>query len=597
MPGVGIGISSLFSQKRKLGFPSSELGFNFATQTSTVFPSDAWRDGLLGVYYNNRIKLSGGWNDAAAFPNQTISEQYDSANGGTSFTKIADAPWERRHSMVYGIMTAGTLSGKILMAGGDLFGPSGYQRDVWTFDDTNGWVQATSDWGVGLGDRVLMSGCAHADGYFYIGGGQVSYVDSTPTLGVYKTTDGVNFSFVANIPLSYFSAGRMVSISPTQIMFVGGGRYASPLSDNFNTSVIVLNTSNNTFSTTGSISGDQLGMYQTTCFYKSRVFLLGGSNPANGNADSNGNVSGLWWSSDMGSTWTRVLAPIATHAAAMTCSDTDLYIIPGNKQNYCVKITGVALPDRNPTLVASWYNALSIKPTPASITRLNTFVTQIGNVADFDVISLVAGLETDEQRLRPLKTTSPDVFAIITSVANDYTLNFNGFKANGGVINMKWNPKDDAVATSTNSQSVSIFNTSNEVGNSIEVGALANNNSETLIFSRYNDGNMYASSNNAGGGVFDVVASALGYKSIERYSGTNLRMVDETTVVEKTLASSAPDITTDFYLGGGNNKNSVSYFGSLRTQTCVLIFKSGLNHATIRTAILNYLNSAGVPLS
>lgn len=108
-------------------------------------------------------------------------------------------------------------------------------------------------------------------------------------------------------------------------------------------------------------------------------------------------------------------------------------------------------------LIAAWYAALSVKPSAALLTALNTLVNGMntdGDWSELDFLSVSAGMETEEQALRPLKTTGNSVQ---TSVDFSGGVNFlpwstNGWASNGdGGILSGYNPFSNGVKYTLNS--------------------------------------------------------------------------------------------------------------------------------------------------
>lgn len=573
--------------------PPVELGFNAYELSTAVFPTNYWRDGLGLQSYNGRLKQFGGWNPAA-FGTST-NEQYDSIDDGVTYTQIANAPWSVRHLMGQGIINNSYFTNRIIICGGDDF--NGVLKDVWTFDDVNGWLQITADWGVGVGQRVVFASCVH-QGWLYIAGGQDVVNSPTPTMktDVWKTEDGINFVFVANLPMSHFSAGQIIS-DGTGIVFLGGARYLPTVSDNYNSTVYRLNTTTNIFTATGTLPVDMISLYPNCSYYKDRIFFQSGYSAVNPTANIYGNVKGMHWSDDLGTTWTEVLSAEAAHASALVIHNDELHSLSGNYNNRSWKTVGVPLPARNPILIDTWYNNITtIKPSPNSITRLNNFVTELDNAGQItllDLFYLVSGLETDEQRLKPLNTTSGDDCVLTTSV--NYPLDYNGAFFNGGYIDTKWNVFDDGVVSSQNDAYMSVFITTDNANNGADAGAICANSTECSILAWYSDNKNYSAANNAVGEVLVATTSSLGYRAIERTNSNDLTLVVNTTSTALTSASGTPQ-SADLYLASINN-NGTPIAPGTRRQTILLFGKSGVNHAAIRTAILNYLTAAGVALS
>jgi len=85
-------------------------------------------------------------------------------------------------------------------------------------------------------------------------------------------------------------------------------------------------------------------------------------------------------------------------------------------------------------LIASWYAALSVKPSSALLTSLNTLVNGMntdGDWTELDFFSLSAGMETEEQALRPLKTTGSATMTNFDNGGGGLVWTVNGWAANG----------------------------------------------------------------------------------------------------------------------------------------------------------------------
>ncbi len=110
------------------------------------------------------------------------------------------------------------------------------------------------------------------------------------------------------------------------------------------------------------------------------------------------------------------------------------------------------------SLIVSWYNALAVKPSNALLNALNTLADGLdadGNWAKTDFLNVIAGMETEEQQLLPLKSTNADVVVKV----NTPVLNSNGVRNNAGAgwLNLKWNPTDDGDQFTLNSGFLSTF--------------------------------------------------------------------------------------------------------------------------------------------
>ena len=112
-------------------------------------------------------------------------------------------------------------------------------------------------------------------------------------------------------------------------------------------------------------------------------------------------------------------------------------------------------------LIASWYAALSVKPSAALLTALNTLVNGMntdGDWTELDFLAVVAGMETQEQALLPLKSTSGDIMLNVDLGGGGIVIDNSGATANGtDVINSKWNPNDNGSKWTLNSAFYGVY--------------------------------------------------------------------------------------------------------------------------------------------
>jgi hypothetical protein len=134
-------------------------------------------------------------------------------------------------------------------------------------------------------------------------------------------------------------------------------------------------------------------------------------------------------------------------------------MIPNNQYWFNNKGSSVVPIPPSP-LIQTWYNGLLVKPSNNLMTALNTLVDGLdadGNWDKLDLFGLLAGLETEEQRLKPLITTSGEDFVKI----GNPTLNNNGGKNNASFgsdyLDLKWNPTDDGIQYTLNSAFISTY--------------------------------------------------------------------------------------------------------------------------------------------
>ena len=112
-------------------------------------------------------------------------------------------------------------------------------------------------------------------------------------------------------------------------------------------------------------------------------------------------------------------------------------------------------------LIASWYTALSVKPSAALLTALNTLVDGMntdGDWTELDFFALAGGMETQEQALRPLKTTGSATMTNFDNGGGGLTWTVNGFQGNNtDVILTGFNPSSNGVKYVLNSAYLGFF--------------------------------------------------------------------------------------------------------------------------------------------
>lgn len=297
------------------------------------------RDGAGLVYYDNKLHLLGGWNPGAFGGNDTCNEHWTSSDGGLTWTQIANAGWSRRHTFGYGVK-----DGKIWVWGGD-YHTGSYQKDVWTYDTVNGWVQVSSNWGAGVGDRMIFSYCIHK-GYLYVAGGQDVYSGSPNYFtDAWKSQDGITWTKAGDLPYTYFSAGTMVS-DGINLYIIGGGTYNIGGAVPINTDIY--KSTNN--GATWTLCGTYPSFYtpappvsQTTSSWPNAIYYWGKIWMINGYSASDNNY-GIWYSEDGCQTWIPFYDRPKNRHATATCTDgTNLYFVTGNLFNDVLRIKPVTI--------------------------------------------------------------------------------------------------------------------------------------------------------------------------------------------------------------------------------------------------------------
>jgi hypothetical protein len=363
-----------------------------------------WRDGLMIDELDNIVHLHDGWNPSAGFADDPVTnEHYISSDLGETWVQQANAPWPACHCAGHGV-----YGGYIWRWGQDAHNPG---NSIWKYDGTT-YSEVLANWDPAIGNRVGFSYYIDDDGYKYIiGGNDISY--TIYFTDIWKLSpDGLTSEFVNDLPsdLLYFTQGVAVK-TPAGVYLMSGARYAEPISTDFNSKVYFSADNFQTITEIGTLPIYMRGTFASAMYFDSEIWF-GMSTKINGN---NGNQ--IWHSPD-GLNWTEFITTDEekstvemepTHAGAMTIVSDTLLFVPGNDVNktWMLRKASYLIPvDKK---FKWWYNALFDTDVPSNtlISDLNNYVQALGD--DFylhDLLAVVAGMETDSQRLVPLRTTS-----------------------------------------------------------------------------------------------------------------------------------------------------------------------------------------------
>jgi len=117
-------------------------------------------------------------------------------------------------------------------------------------------------------------------------------------------------------------------------------------------------------------------------------------------------------------------------------------------------------PSGGGSVLQPWYDGLLVKPSEGLWTDLKIMadgMNEDGDWSEADLFGVTAALETDEQRLRPFKTTSGDDCVLegapglsINGLDNPLATDVNG-------LNLKWNPTDNGVKYTLDDAYIGMF--------------------------------------------------------------------------------------------------------------------------------------------
>lgn len=330
-----------FNNSGTASFPPIETGYEYVATGVNYTPAITERDGTVWFETAGKIRVIGGWNPAKPGTGWGIydstNQQWESADGST-FTQIANAPWQARHNFAHGFRA----DGKFWVWGGDGVAVPTGQRDVWTYDPVNDWVQVTANWGNVAGDRFSHSFCVHND-YMYLIGGSIA--------DCVRSNDGINWTKMSDLPAALITANYAdgAACSHRGYIYVLGGQPGNQLK---------------VFRTATGASWEQLpdlpaefnlSTYWCRLFsWADRLWYFAGTG-------GSGNQKGIWMSDDEGQTWKRHFSffMVPTHAQGINTFGSDVYQITGNASPNSNKLYRVAYAPLSNRMVHSVRKAVS----------------------------------------------------------------------------------------------------------------------------------------------------------------------------------------------------------------------------------------------
>lgn len=165
--------------------------------------------------------------------------------------------------------------------------------------------------------------------------------------------------------------------------------------------------------------------------------------------------------------------------------------------------------------ILPWYNALSVKPSGGLLKDLNTLYDGMhsdGDLSEIDLIHPIAGLETDEQRLKPIKSTSGLDFTNV----NAASLAVGGVTGDGATsyLNLNWIPATHGVKYTQNSAFYALYSRTNSAATSNDMG-VDSGTSDAYIVPKFTDNNHYDKINDNTFATY-AAADSLALRSVVR---------------------------------------------------------------------------------
>ncbi len=211
---------------------------------------------------------------------------------------------------------------------------------------------------------------------------------------------------------------------------------------------------------------------------------------------------------------------------------------------------GIEYLDIHPML-RTWYNELTIKIDYSKLRIFNNFIQGLdddGILEEFDLIHVLAGLDYDEQRLKPFFTTSGFDF----TTTGTFVWNSNGFTGDGstGFIDSKWKPLSNGVKHLQDDASFGVYiNTSLTNSAYSDIGCF--DSIYSIIYSRNGSGNFRAAINN-GVRFMGAVPSSIGMFYVQA-DGSDQNSYRNSTLIATSSNPTPTPSDNNLYIGAANN--------------------------------------------
>lgn len=567
--------------------PDSGYVYNPLLTKNNTQNEYAWRDGNALVYFDGKLRMLGGWNDDNAFgaglSNTTTNQVWESTDRGYIFTAGTAATWVKRHSMGYGVKDS-----KIWIWGGDLMQGT-YQKDVWSYTTAGGWVQATSDWGAGVGDRVLFSHCIH-DGYLYVAGGQTGYGNSeTMFTDIYRSSDGITWSKIGDLPaaLTHFSTGCMVSLNDKLYIF-SGGEYKSSGATNYNNKIYVSLNHGASWSLVGDVpSSIENMMYANATAFDGKLWIIKG-------AQNGVNAAGLYHSLD-GLTWTAVTpTPAARHAAGICTNGDELYIVGGNELTQLDGPFAVNAIPQDATLdsdAQAYINKLFPTASAQYQTEINTAIVSLKAGNHWNSIQAWWNLATEYRWHSWIDVKRPTATRITENNSPTFTAN-QGYTGGGTkYLNTNFNTSTDGGSNVLNNNLFhAVYNLTNSAGAFADAG-ITNAPRDLAFLTKWGDGGCYIGTNWVGEENFGALADPRGFIVAKRITNTSTGYRNGAVVGSPTTHTpdaALPNLTD--YIGGMNTNNVLALVST--RQIAMRMWGSGNSDIPAITTIIQAFATA-----
>lgn len=243
-----------------------------------------------------------------------------------------------------------------------------------------------------------------------------------------------------------------------------------------------------------------------------------------------------------------------------------------------------------------WYNSLTgAKPSRTLLRDLNNLMWGLENagiLSELDLFHPIGGLETDEQRLKPIISTSGNDFTNVNSV----TLNSNGATGNGSssYLNLNWNPNTDGVKYVLNNAHIACYSRTDVAENSTDISAYNGTTQFTGFNIKWGDGNWYCNIHKTSSSMTYANANSLGFYIGQRTASTAQESFKNGVSIASNTLASVGIPNYDVYACGRNNAGTADSFSTRN----LALFSAGSSldnlELTYYNLIQTYMTARGI---
>lgn len=240
----------------------------------------------------------------------------------------------------------------------------------------------------------------------------------------------------------------------------------------------------------------------------------------------------------------------------------------------------------------NWYLNLITKPSQSVLNDLNDLFQGIendGDLTEIDFLHPFGGLETDEQRLTPIKTTGVSPMVAV----NSPTLNINGFTGNGttSYVNSKWNATNHASKYAQNSSCIGVYNRTNRTQNtSIIMGCYSAGN-YTRIYP-FNTTLMIGTTNSVADSTATTTSSH-GFLFAQRTASNSTTLYRNTTTLGSDSDLSVAFSNLEIFICGANSSGSFAN-GTTDNSALMVLGSSLVSQSRLEYRVRKYMTARGL---